>query len=103
MIGPHCLLVAQVGIAGSVDVGAYVTMGGQAGVAGHLTIGPRVVIAAQSGVTSNLPEGQVVAGTPAIEGGRARRAYTQIQFLPDLRKGLRSLEERVERLEKRDT
>ena len=38
-IGKHCLIVAQVGIAGSTELGDYVVIAGQAGVAGHLKIG----------------------------------------------------------------
>jgi UDP-3-O-[3-hydroxymyristoyl] glucosamine N-acyltransferase len=34
--GPHCLLVAQAGIAGSTKLGHHVVLGGQVGVAGHV-------------------------------------------------------------------
>ena len=37
-IGRHCIVVAQVGIAGSTELEDYVTLGGQAGIAGHLRI-----------------------------------------------------------------
>src|SRR5207248_6658212 len=43
-VGKHCLLVPQVGIAGSTTLGDYVVVAGQSGVAGHLTIGDRVQI-----------------------------------------------------------
>ena len=46
IIGENCLLVSQVGIAGSVEVGNNTTLAGQTGVAGHLKIGNNVVIAA---------------------------------------------------------
>src|SRR6185437_5792725 len=52
-LGEHCLLVSQVGIAGSTKLGSYVILGGQAGLAGHLKIGNRVSVAAQSGVMHN--------------------------------------------------
>ncbi len=38
IIGENCLLVSQVGIAGSVEVGNNTTLAGQTGVAGHLKI-----------------------------------------------------------------
>ena len=47
-IGEHCIVVAQVGVAGSTKVGHRAQIGGQAGIAGHLKIGDRVMIAAQS-------------------------------------------------------
>src|SRR5262249_7669039 len=40
-IGKHCLIVAQVGIAGSTELGDYVVAAGQAGFSGHLKIGDR--------------------------------------------------------------
>ncbi len=41
-LGRHCLMVAQGGIAGSVDVGNYCVFAGQAGVVGHISIGDGV-------------------------------------------------------------
>jgi len=96
VIGPHCLLVAQVGIAGSTTIGHHCTLGGQVGVVGHITIGNNVTIGAQAGVINNIPDGQTVVGAPAIEIGRARRAYSLIQYLPDIRQSIRRLEKKLE-------
>lgn len=65
-LGKGCVIVAQVGIAGSTQLGDYVIAAGQAGLAGHLKIGSGVRIAAQSGIVRDVPEGQTVAGTPAV-------------------------------------
>lgn len=65
-IGKGCILVAQVGIAGSSVVEDYAVLAGQAGVAGHLTVGMGAQVAAQSGVTKNIPAGAKVMGTPAL-------------------------------------
>src|SRR5207302_11166091 len=65
-IGKHCLLVAQVGIAGSTELGDYVVVAGQSGFAGHLTIGNRVQVAAKSAVLDNVADGEKVMGIPAI-------------------------------------
>lgn len=94
-IGPHCLFVAQVGIAGSVIVGHHVTMGGQAGVAGHLKIGDGVTIAAQSGVPGNIADGQTVLGAPAIPIRDARRVYAATSKLPEMLERIRKLEQLV--------
>ena len=98
-LGPHTLLVAQVGLAGSIEGGPYVAIGGQAGIAEHVKIGAGARIGAQSGVIKDVPEGQEIVGTPALPGGLAHRAYASIKFLPDLRKKLRDLETRVAELE----
>src|SRR5207248_2675474 len=66
-IGKHCLIVAQVGIAGSTEIGDYVVFAGQSGAAGHLKIGDRAQIGAGSAVLHDVPDGGKVMGTPAVE------------------------------------
>jgi UDP-3-O-[3-hydroxymyristoyl] glucosamine N-acyltransferase len=80
-LGAHGLLVAQVGVAGSVTVGHHVTMGGQVGIAGHLKIGDNVVI-----------------GAPAMPAAHARRVYTIFTQLPEVIERIKKLEEQVEEL-----
>jgi UDP-3-O-[3-hydroxymyristoyl] glucosamine N-acyltransferase len=65
-VGRHCLLVSQVGIAGSTVLGDYVVVAGQSGFAGHLTIGDRVQVAAKSAVLDDVEAGQKVMGVPAV-------------------------------------
>jgi UDP-3-O-[3-hydroxymyristoyl] glucosamine N-acyltransferase len=65
-IGKHCLLVAQVGIAGSTKLGDYVVVAGQSGFAGHLDIGNRVQVAAKSAVLADVPDDAKVMGSPAM-------------------------------------
>lgn len=64
--GKGCIIVAQVGIAGSTKLGDYVVLGGQVGVAGHLNIGSMSNVAAQSGVMSNIEPKEIIGGSPAI-------------------------------------
>src|SRR6266849_5115212 len=64
-IGPHSILVAQVGIAGSTRLGSHVVVGGQAGLADHLEIADGAMIAAQAGVARSVAEGVIVSGSPA--------------------------------------
>ncbi|WP_236552536.1 UDP-3-O-(3-hydroxymyristoyl)glucosamine N-acyltransferase [Belnapia sp. F-4-1] len=64
-LGRCCVIVAQVGIAGSVALGDFVQIGGQAGVAGHLHIGQGARVGAQSGVMADVPPGATVVGSPA--------------------------------------
>ncbi len=98
-IGPHCLLVAQVGIAGSTQVGPYCVFGGQVGVVGHIKIGAGVQIGAQAGVTNNIPEGQVVAGSPAMPITQAKRSLMMLKELPRFRKKMRRMEKSLEKLQ----
>lgn len=64
-IGRRCLLMSQVGVAGSARIGDGVILAGQAGVVGHLTIGDGARVAAQSGVGSDVPPGADYGGSPA--------------------------------------
>jgi len=97
-IGPYCLLVAQVGIAGSTTLGHHCVVGGQVGIVGHINIGNNVTIAAQAGVVNNIPDGQVVVGAPAIEASHGKRAYSMIQYLPEMRQNIRNLQNLIGQL-----
>ena len=95
-IGEHCLVIAQVGIAGSTKLGSYVTLAGQAGLAGHLKIGDRVMVAAQSGVMHDIPEGERWLGAPAQPDRKAKRLILAAQQLPELLRRVAELERQVE-------
>jgi len=97
-IGSHCLLVAQVGVAGSTSIGHHCTIGGQVGIVGHINIGNNVTIAAQAGVINNIPDNKVVLGAPAIDANTGRRAYSMIQYLPDMRQNIRELQSHFKRI-----
>ncbi len=64
-LGRCCVIVAQVGIAGSTVLEDFVQVGGQAAMAGHLLIGHGAQIGAQAGVISDVPAGAVLLGSPA--------------------------------------
>ncbi|MHC4424188.1 MAG: UDP-3-O-(3-hydroxymyristoyl)glucosamine N-acyltransferase [Planctomycetota bacterium] len=97
-IGAHCLLVAQVGIAGSTTLGHHCVVGGQVGIVGHINIGNNVTIAAQAGVINNIPDGKVMLGAPAIEANQGKRAYSMIQYLPAMRENIRNLQAQLEQI-----
>jgi UDP-3-O-[3-hydroxymyristoyl] glucosamine N-acyltransferase len=65
VIGRHCVIVSQVGLAGSCRLQDFVVIGGQAGVIGHATIGMGAQIAATSSVARDVPPGERWGGTPA--------------------------------------
>jgi UDP-3-O-[3-hydroxymyristoyl] glucosamine N-acyltransferase len=100
-IGEHCLLAGQVGIAGSSTLGSHVVMGGQTGVADQITIGDRVMVGGGSGVTRDMDAGQVVAGFPAIPIREWLKAQAIFSKLPELKKLVNQLTQRIEALEKK--
>ncbi|TWT45174.1 UDP-3-O-acylglucosamine N-acyltransferase [Phycisphaerae bacterium RAS1] len=97
-VGEDCLLVAQVGIAGSVSVGNHVTLAGQAGVVGHIRIGDKATVGAKAGVTNNVPEGETVLGQPAIPIRDMRRQVAYVARLGDLNETVRRLEKELAEL-----
>ena len=93
-VGKHCLLVSQVGIAGSTELGDYVVVAGQSGFSGHLKIGSGAQVAAKSAVLDDVPEKTKVMGSPAIPFREFARREALLKRLPELVK-------RVEELEKK--
>jgi len=98
-IGAHCLVIAQVGIAGSARLGQYVVLGGHVGLRDHISLGDGSMVAACSCVSRDLPAGTVVSGIPAIENRRYLREQASVRRLPELAAQVRDLLKRVEKLE----
>ncbi len=94
-IGERCLLVAQVGIAGSSRLGRHVVLAGQVGVADHITIGDGAIVAAQSGVAGNLQGGQRYFGSPAREHSKQLRLMAYTSRLPELFERVKELERKL--------
>ena len=65
VLGRHCVIVGQTGIAGSARLDDFVVMGGQSGVVGHVTVGQGSQIAGGSHVTADTKAGARLVGTPA--------------------------------------
>lgn len=91
-IGEHCLLVSQVGIAGSTTIGNHVVLAGQVGVKDHVQIGDHVVVGAQGGVSKSLPAGGVYWGTPAIPHREWLQILAHLYRLPELVQRVGNLE-----------
>lgn len=93
-IGNDCIVLAQVGMAGSTVVEDRAVVGGQAGLSGHLTIGAGARIAAQSGVIGDVPAGATVSGYPARSH---RDVLRETLALRELTARLAAIEEVTER------
>lgn len=98
-VGEDCIIVAQAGIAGSSRLGDNAILAGQAAVADHVTIGREVMVGGQSGVMSDIPDNRLVSGYPAMPHREWLKATAVFTKLPDMKKEIKELRERVEELE----
>jgi UDP-3-O-[3-hydroxymyristoyl] glucosamine N-acyltransferase len=102
VIGEHTVIAAQAGISGSTRIGNRVMIGGQVGFTGHLEIADRTRFGAQAGVHRSITEpGTTVFGSPAMPQREAFRIQGAVTQLPDLLNTIRTLQQKVEELEKR--
>ena len=101
-VGVNNLLCAQVGLAGTTELGDDVILAGQVGVAGHLRVGDKVRATAQTGIPGDVEDGQTVSGYPAIDYRQWLKASAVFKRLPDLYEELRTLRAEVEELKNRD-
>lgn len=92
VVGKHCLIVSQAGLAGSTTLGDYVTVAAQAGTAGHLKIGDHAILAGRSGATKSLPGGRIYGGKPAIPIKEDAKHQACVRRLPDLIERIIALE-----------
>ena len=98
VMGRHCLIMGQVGFAGSTHLGDYVVVASQSGIADHLKLGNQVVIGAKSGVMRDIPDGSRMLGIPAVPDKQAKRQIIAGQQLPELIRRVRELEKQIEQL-----
>ena len=95
VIGRHCLIVSQAGIAGSTTLEDHVVLGGQVGLAGHLRIGKGAKVGAQAGVLADVEPGAVMLDAPAVPFGLAKRLMVLKQRLPELFKKVETIEKQL--------
>ncbi|WP_045218075.1 UDP-3-O-(3-hydroxymyristoyl)glucosamine N-acyltransferase [Desulfonatronum thioautotrophicum] len=99
-VGDHCILVSQVGIAGSSKLGDRVTLAGQVGIADHLHLGDGCRVGAKAGVNRSLAGGQDYLGSPAVEARKFMRIAASWNRLPEMAKRLAAMEKEIESLKK---
>jgi UDP-3-O-[3-hydroxymyristoyl] glucosamine N-acyltransferase len=98
-IGAGSIIVSQVGISGSTTVGRGVVIGGQAGLKDHVSVGDGAKVAARAGVTEDLAPGGTYAGFPATSHFAWLRVTAAERALPEMRKKIAELEERLKKIE----
>ncbi|MDF1502648.1 UDP-3-O-(3-hydroxymyristoyl)glucosamine N-acyltransferase [Roseisolibacter sp. H3M3-2] len=89
-LGRLCLVMAQVGVAGSASIEDGVILAGQAGLGGHITVGKGARIGGQAGVFGDVPAGATYSGYPARPHKEALRAQATLFRLAGI--GGRALE-----------
>ena len=94
-IGRHCLIMGQVGFAGSTHLGDYGVIASQSGIAGHLKLGQQVTVGGKSGVMRDVADKEVVLGMPAVPDKQAKRQWVAIQKLPEILLRVRELEKKM--------
>jgi UDP-3-O-[3-hydroxymyristoyl] glucosamine N-acyltransferase len=99
VVGEDNIICGQTGLAGSTVLEENVIMAGQTGSSGHLTIHKNAIVWAQSGVGHDVPEGKIVAGSPAFDHRDWLRSSATIPKLGEMLRAIRSLERRVKELE----
>jgi UDP-3-O-[3-hydroxymyristoyl] glucosamine N-acyltransferase len=90
-VGRLCLVMSQVGMAGSTRVGDGVIIAGQVGIGGHLEIGDKARIGAQAGVFGDVPGGATWSGYPARPHRESLRASAALFKLAGMIKRLERL------------
>jgi UDP-3-O-[3-hydroxymyristoyl] glucosamine N-acyltransferase len=90
-IGKLCLIMAQVGLAGSTWIGDGCIIAGQAGLGGHQMVGDRARIGAQAGVFGDVPAGETWSGYPARKHSESLRASAALFKLSTLMKRIEKL------------
>lgn len=98
VIGRHCLVMGQVGFAGSTRLGDYCVIASQSGIAGHLKLGNQATVGAKSGVMRDVDDRQTVLGIPAAPDKQTKRQWIGLQQLPDMIRRMRLLEKQVAEL-----
>ncbi len=101
-IGKHVVVASQTGFSGGVVIEDYAVVGGQVGVGDKARIESRAVIGSGAGILSSkvVRAGQVMWGTPARPLREHLEQLANLARVPEMRKVLRELKARVEKLEK---
>lgn len=99
-VGKHTAMAGCAGVAGSASIGEHCTVGGGAIVLGHLEVADHVNISAASVVTRSIRKpGHYTGMFPIDENAAWEKNAASVKQLHSLRERIRSLEEKLKRLE----
>jgi UDP-3-O-[3-hydroxymyristoyl] glucosamine N-acyltransferase len=100
IIGPHCIITGQVGLAGSVTLGTGVVLGGQSAVRDHVKMGDGSMLAGCSGAMDDVEPKQVVTGLPAMPHRQMLREQAALRRLPELVTQFRKIQQEIQQIRK---
>ncbi|MBC7979410.1 MAG: UDP-3-O-(3-hydroxymyristoyl)glucosamine N-acyltransferase [Armatimonadetes bacterium] len=92
VLGKHCLIVSQSGLAGSCRIEDHVIVAAQSGIAGHVVIGEKAILSARSGATTSLPGGITYSGKPALPMKEEVKLQAHVRRLPKMLARIKALE-----------
>ncbi|QOY86933.1 UDP-3-O-(3-hydroxymyristoyl)glucosamine N-acyltransferase [Paludibaculum fermentans] len=104
-VGRHVVIVAQTGMAGGTVIEDYAVIGGQVGLGDNVTVKSGAVLGSGAGVLSSKiirGGGEVYWGTPARPLKEYLEALANVARIPQLKRELADLQERLKALEKKD-
>jgi len=90
-VGPHNLIVAQTGIAGSTETGTNVVLAGQVAVNGHIKLASGVIVTARSGVSKSLLKAGKYGGVPAMPLAEYNKLAVHLLNLPALTQEVKAI------------
>ncbi|MCP4440125.1 MAG: UDP-3-O-(3-hydroxymyristoyl)glucosamine N-acyltransferase [Aureispira sp.] len=95
-VGRHCIIAAQVGIAGKTIIQDHVNIYGQVGISKSLVVGEGATLLPKTGVAKSIPGGnRQYIGVPAGEARSKFREMLAMRHLPDLVKKMDKLYDEV--------
>lgn len=94
-LGEGSTVCAQVGLAGSTEVGRHVLFAGQSASAGHVSVGDGALIGARAGVNVDAEPGAQLLGAPAMERRAWGRFIVLRKRIPELFRRVRAIEQRL--------
>lgn len=100
-VGKNVVLSGRTGLAGSTIIGDNVQAGGGSGFAGHLKVAAGSIIGGGAGVPSSIEKPDYYAGyMPAMPHREFYNILSVIKRLPEMRRQLKHLAEKVDSLKK---
>ncbi|VAW98119.1 UDP-3-O-[3-hydroxymyristoyl] glucosamine N-acyltransferase [hydrothermal vent metagenome] len=95
VIDEDCLIVAQSGVAGTVQIGKRVILSGQTAISDHVVIGDDVILLHRAGVISDIKTPGAYAGIPTQPLRKYFKNVTVAHQLIELRKQVQKLEKKL--------
>jgi UDP-3-O-[3-hydroxymyristoyl] glucosamine N-acyltransferase len=97
--GENCIMAAQVGLAGGVQLGNWVILGGQVGVANQTQVGDRAQAGAKAGLHGTVEPNSIMMGNPASPYKVFLKSSAIYNRLPEMHRSLRQLQRQMEELQ----